>query len=181
MKQDMNDTFRIAFRAMVVAVMTLLTGSTAMAQTSTGPTIRGNVYGGGNLAEVQGNVTVNVKGGTVVNDVYGGGALASTNTANWDARLNDGAGGWADGKTSATNTTTVNLTGGNVGNAYGGGLGDADTPAYVYGDVTVEVDGTAFNISYDSYTEGETSVQVSKTGRVLAVTISMVRQKVLSR
>lgn len=156
-------------RVSLVAAVLLTMGGTVKAQDaaeSTGPTIRGNVYGGGNLAEVQGSVTVNVKGGTVVNDVYGGGALASTNTANWDARLNDGAGGWADGKTSATNTTTVNLTGGNVGNAYGGGLGDADTPAYVYGDVTVEVDGTAFNISYDSYTEGETTVQVSKTGRV---------------
>lgn len=156
-------------RVSLVAAVLLTMGGTVKAQEaaeSTGPTIRGNVYGGGNLAEVQGSVTVNVKGGTVVNDVYGGGALASTNTANWDATLNDGAGGWAEGKTSATNTTTVNLTGGNVGNAYGGGLGDADTPAYVYGDVTVEVDGTAFNISYDSYTEGETTVQVSKTGRV---------------
>ena len=156
-------------RVSLVAAVLLTMGGTVKAQDaaeSTGPTIRGNVYGGGNLAEVQGSVTVNVKGGTVVNDVYGGGALASTNTANWDAKLNDGAGGWAAGKTSASNTTIVNLTGGVVGNAYGGGLGDADTPAYVYGDVTVEVDGTAFNISYDSYTEGETTVQVSKTGRV---------------
>ena len=137
------------------------TGGTA----STGPTVRGNVFGGGNLAEVQGSVTVNVKGGTVVNDVYGGGALASTNTANWDAKLNDGAGGWAAGKTSASNTTIVNLTGGVVGNAYGGGLGDANTPAYVWGDVTVAVNGTMFTQTYQEYKNADES-NIPKTGQV---------------
>ena len=77
----MNGTFRIAFRAMVVAAMTLLTGSTATAQVH----VKGNVFGGGNLAEVGGSVTVNIKAGTVDNDVYGGGALANTNTNNWNA------------------------------------------------------------------------------------------------
>ena len=36
-------------------------------------------------------------------------------------------------------TTTVDLTGGVIGNAYGGGLGDADHPANVYGDVRVTI------------------------------------------
>lgn len=155
-------------RVSLVAAVLLTMGGTVKAQdaaVSTGPTIRGNVYGGGNLAEVQGSVTVNVKGGTVVNDVYGGGALASTNTANWDATLNDGAGGWAEGKTSATNTTTVNLTGGVVGNAYGGGLGDANTPAYVWGDVTVAVNGTMFTQTYQEYKNADES-NIPKTGQV---------------
>ena len=76
----MNDTFRIAFRAMFVAAMTLLTGSTATAQVH----VNGSVYGGGNLANVGGTVVVNMSAGTVDKDVYGGGALANTNTSNWD-------------------------------------------------------------------------------------------------
>ena len=67
-------------------------------------------------------------------------------------------------------TTTVNLTGGTVGNAYGGALGSASKAADVWGDVYLTVNGTAFTISNDSYTEGTgdnvTTVQVPKTGRV---------------
>ena len=102
----MSDTFRTAFRAMVVAAMTLLAGSTATAQVH----VKGNVYGGGNEADVTGSVTVNMTAGTVDKDVYGGGALANTNTSNTPG--------------ATTYTTTVNLKGGTIeGNAYGGGLG----------------------------------------------------------
>jgi hypothetical protein len=69
MKQDMNDTFRIAFRAMVVAAMTLLTVSTATAQVK----VYGNVYGGGNLADVKENTAVNMSAGQVYGNVFGGG------------------------------------------------------------------------------------------------------------
>ena len=69
MKQDMNDTFRIALRAMVVAAMTLLTVSTATAQVE----VHGNVYGGGNLADVKENTAVNMSAGQVYGNVYGGG------------------------------------------------------------------------------------------------------------
>jgi len=127
MKQDMNDTFRIVLRAMVVAAMTLLTVSTATAQdTPTGPRVRGNVYGGGNLATVGGSVTVNMKAGTVEKDVYGGGALANTNINN---ATNYGTESETVSSTS-TNTTTVNLTGGTImGDAYGGGLGRIEVTA----------------------------------------------------
>lgn len=127
MKQDMNDTFRIALRAMVVAAMTLLAGSTATAEdTSTGPTVHGNVYGGGNLATVGGSVTVNMSAGTVEKDVYGGGALANTNINN---ATNYGTESETVSSTS-TNTTTVNLTGGTImGDAYGGGLGCIEVTA----------------------------------------------------
>ena len=124
MKQDMNDTFRIALRAMVVAAMTLLAGNTAMAQ---GPTVHGDVYGGGNLATVGGSVTVNMSAGTVEKDVYGGGALANTNINN--ATNNYGTENETVPSTS-TNTTTVNLTGGTImGDAYGGGLGCIEVTA----------------------------------------------------
>ena len=126
MKQDMNDTFRIALRAMVMAAMTLLTVSTATAQdTPTGPRVRGNVYGGGNLATVGGSVTVNMSAGTVEKDVYGGGALANTN-------INNATNYGTENETvsSTSTTTTVNLTGGTImGDAYGGGLGRIEVTA----------------------------------------------------
>lgn len=108
-----------------------------------GGTIAQNVYGGGNIGSVSGSVAVNMIDGTVQKDVYGGGALADTQTSNWDAASNSGAGGWAIGKTSASATTTVRLTGGTIqGNAYGGGLGEEGKPAYVYGDVLLDLNGT---------------------------------------
>ena len=51
-------------------------------------------------------------------------------------------GSWSDGMNGDNGTTyktTVDLTGGIVGNAYGGGLGDADHAANVYGDVRVTI------------------------------------------
>ena len=94
-------------------------------------TIGKDVYGGGKAADVCQNVTVNVNSGNVTNDVYGGGALANTNTDNWDATANNGAGGWATNKNDETNGTTyktvVKLNGGTIGNAYGGGLGQLGT------------------------------------------------------
>ena len=105
--------------------------------------IAGSVFGGGEAGTVKESVAVNMTGGLILKDVYGGGALADTQTSNWDAAANSGAGGWADGKTSASTTTTVRLTGGNIlGEAYGGGLGETDKPAYVYGDVLLDLNGT---------------------------------------
>ena len=102
------------------------------------PTVNGSVYGGGQRGITLGTVAVNIVGGTMSNDVYGGGALADTNKGNWDVTNNT----WAQGKTSATYTTTVNMTGGTInGTAYGGGLGDANTEAIVYGDVKVNLNG----------------------------------------
>ena len=81
--------------------------------------------------------------GLILKDVYGGGALADTQTDNWDATANSGDGDWATGKTSASATTTVRLTGGRVGEeVFGGGLGEAGKPAYVWGDVLVDLNGT---------------------------------------
>ena len=139
-------------------------------------TINESVYGGGQRGITLGSVKVEMDGGAVVKDVYGGGALANTNKGNWD----DDKGTWADGKTSADYTTTVNLTGGTIGgDAYGGGLGQLGSDpieAKVYGDVKVNLgkakdDGkpdlsapaTAFNVTY--YTD-EGYTDVVKSGRV---------------
>ena len=113
-----------------------------------GADIKGSVFGGGEAGIVREGVTVNMTGGHVLKDVYGGGALADTQTDNWDATANSGAGGWAAGKTSASATTTVSLTGGIIGEeVFGGGLGQnadseqglADIEARVYGNVLVEL------------------------------------------
>lgn len=166
MTQDMNHTFGKALRAVFVAAMMSLTGSHALAQV----TVNGNVFGGGNLAEVKGRVEVNIKAGTVVNDVYGGGAKANTNSSVKTIDETD--------PDNPIYPTTVNLTGGTIGNAYGGGLGEKagvnggteDKEALVYGDVLVNVNGTAFTQEFDTYQEGTgeatTTVQVPRTGRV---------------
>ncbi len=84
--------------------------------------VNGNVFGGGNAANVSGNSTVLMQdNATVETDVYGGGALANVGTNN-------------------SNATTVTIEGGNVGgNVYGGGLGNAGTAALVNGVVTVNI------------------------------------------
>ena len=96
----------------------------------------GYVFGGGEAADQSGDVTVNIQGGTINEDVYGGGALANTNIGNVNGNT----------ITPATYTTTVNLTGGTMKNVYGGGLGDANTEATVYGNVLVNLnEGVADN------------------------------------
>ena len=105
--------------------------------------IAGSVFGGGEAGTVKGSVAVKMTGGLILNDVYGGGALADTQTSNWNADANNGAGGWADAEKSALHTTTVRLTGGTIlGEAYGGGLGETGKPAYVWGDVLLDLNGT---------------------------------------
>ena len=110
-------------------------------------TVKGSVFGGGELGLTKGSVVVNIKGGTVEEDVYGGGSLANTNTTSTVGHTN------ADGTVETETvhpTTTVNLLGGTIRNAYGGGLGrmaDATNnitaiEALVYGDVNVNLNGT---------------------------------------
>ena len=101
-----------------------------------GGTVFGSVFGGGEMGITKGNVAVSVTGGEVKEDVYGGGALADTNT-----------GHTAEHQLS----TTVSLTGGQVRDVYGGGLGQIAreasqgvaaleaVEAIVYGNVTVKL------------------------------------------
>ena len=105
--------------------------------------IASSVFGGGESGTVKESVAVNMTGGLILKDIYGGGALADTQTSNWDASANSGAGNWATGKSSSSATTTVRLTGGRIGEeVFGGGLGEAGKPAYVWGDVLVDLNGT---------------------------------------
>lgn len=103
------------------------------------PVIWGSVFGGGEAGTVKEGVAVNMTGGLIHKDIYGGGALADTQTSNWDAT----GGTWADAQESALHTTTVRATGGRVvEEIFGGGLGEDGKPAYVWGDVLVDLNGT---------------------------------------
>ena len=117
----------------------LLISGDALAE---GVNVKGYVFGGGNLADVGGSVVVNIESGLIEKDVHGGGALANTNINN---ATNYGAPNETISSTS-TNKTTVNLTGGTVnGDIYGGGLGNTDTAAWVYGDVALTLNGTTMD------------------------------------
>ena len=115
---------------------------TADNEGKTAQLIAGSVFGGGEAGTVEGSVAVSMTGGLILKDVYGGGALANTQTSNWDTTNNT----WATGKTSASATTTISLTGGRVvEEVFGGGLGEAGKPAYVFGNVLVELNnGVAY-------------------------------------
>ena len=104
------------------------------------------------------------KNGNSYTQVTDENAKAEANTEYYDGRVLPG-GNWAQGKTSASNTTTVTLTGGVIGNVYGGGLGDESTPVYVFGDVGVYVNRTS-----DIQTNGGSGVAF--THRTEDVTIS---------
>ena len=132
------------------------TTPTADNEGKTAQLIAGSVFGGGEAGTVKESVAVNMTGGLILKDLYGGGALADTQTSNWDASANSGAGDWADtDKTSALHTTTVRLTGGHVvEEVFGGGLGEAGKPAYVWGDVLLDLNGTTTMGTDKPTTEG---------------------------
>ena len=77
---DMDRYWNRYILRITILLTAFFVGGSAMAQV----TVNGSVYGGGNLADVGGSVTVNMRTGTVAKDVYGGGALANTNTNNWN-------------------------------------------------------------------------------------------------
>ena len=115
-------------------------------------TVRGSVFGGGELGLTKGSVIVTIKGGTIEEDVYGGGSLANTNTTSTVDLDGDGT------TENIDPTTTVNLKSGTINrNVYGGGLGRlakeaqgtegeegyqsavSEVKAMVYGEVLVEL------------------------------------------
>lgn len=151
MTKETRKMNRVLTKYIILAVA-LLMGSAATAQSS-GVVVEGNVFGGGNQANVKGSSSVTVKQtGTDVNgllpptiegDVYGGGALASVNvTATVDSETET----TTYSQTPGT-TTTVEITHGTInGNVYGGGLGESigyggteNIAALVYGKVYVNI------------------------------------------
>ena len=113
----------------------LLTALMASTNASAGVTIGGNVYGGGNLADVKTNTTVNMGGGQVEGNVYGGGNWGSVGTYDTSSDMK------TFDFTANTGTCNVTISGGTIGtgvamsadgtfangNVYGAGKGEADT------------------------------------------------------
>ena len=103
-------------------------------------------------------------------DVYTLITSSATATAEGHYYKKKVVGTWAAGKndesTGTVNKTTLILTGGSVGNVYGGGLGNTTTAANVYGDVKITVNkpeeltstagtGVAFSHKQQRVTFGE--------------------------
>ena len=122
------------------------------------------------------DVEVNIAGGLIRGDVYGGGAIANTNVHDKRNVPTDPNGSTYGAPSEAVFATTkVNLTGGIIlGDAYGGGQGviapDGATPeeianagALVRGDVTVTLSGTAFRLTTKTDDQGN---NIAASGRV---------------
>ena len=136
-----NIIFKVLFAAL------LLTSNAAMAQRESGNeggsntsvihvTVGDSIFGGGNKANVKGSCSVSITqpGCRVNGDVYGGGALAHVNVTA------TGSGENITYSPTSGATTTVEITHGTIGgDVYGGGLGNADTAALVFGEVTVNI------------------------------------------
>lgn len=123
----------------LAAAALLLLGGMAQAQTS-GVSIVGSVFGGGNEAAVGRGTTVciNQNNASIGGDVYGGGALAQVDTVRKSP---------TPPNATDEDYITVSILQGHVeGNVYGGGLGDstvysgsANVAAHVYGPVYVSI------------------------------------------
>ncbi|MBQ6378754.1 MAG: hypothetical protein IJJ56_08170 [Prevotella sp.] len=120
MTKDRNYTFMKPLRAVLVVSLAMLTTTTAMAQ---GVVVNGNVYGGGNKADVKVNTEVNISAGTVRGNVFGGGKGTADSFECEKAMVGDEedpgvdeSGNLKDGGTKVTiSNGTVN------GTVYGGG------------------------------------------------------------
>ena len=126
MTQDSNHTIVNGLRAVLVAAMVSLTGTQALAD---GVVVKGNVYGGGNLADVKVNTEVNMSTGTVEGSVFGGGKGKADNFTCDKAMVGVVDDGVTDNGENANprytlkdGGTTVTITNGMVeGDVYGGG------------------------------------------------------------
>ena len=114
----------------------------------TGGEVKENVYGGGALA----HTNTDNWNGTALSVTYhevSGLTVGTSSVVGYFTKDEDTYTKVTEGTAAANTTyykkadTTVSLSGGTIrGGAYGGGLGDANTAAYVYSDVLVDLNGT---------------------------------------
>ena len=161
-----------------------VTGSVAV--TIAGGTVTHDVYGGGALANTNtanwdpekentfyDEVSFLKVGESVVTGLYTKPAEEyvkvteeNTKAANGVTYYRQIKGGWAsDTNTSTTYTTTVTLTGGIMGNAYGGGLGDVDTPVYIFGNVMVKLNEGVSDPTKGAAFTRETATNITVGGK----------------
>ena len=147
--------YRGGAKLLGVLLAFLLAGGVATAQV----TIGGNVYGGGNKATVNGEVTVTIEAGTIDSNVYGGGNKAAVKgttavtLAGGTVDKNVFGGGNNAGVQTQTGvdgsgSATVTINGGTVGaNATAetyGVYGGCNNQGSVSGAVTVKINGGTF-------------------------------------
>ena len=109
----------------------------------------GNVFGGGNLAALNGAATVNIQKGTVSHNVYGGGNQAGVGSAAVSmtgGSVLEGLYGGCNTSGTVSGAISVSLTGGTIGtdathraDVFGGGLGAATATS---GNIGVTLNGT---------------------------------------
>lgn len=134
-------------------------------------TIKGNLYGGGNLSEVNGNININLSGeNNISGSIYGGGNKASV-TGNTDIRLDNITidsvyGGGNIGDVFGTTSVTV-LNESNIESIYGGGNQASVTTSNIY----VE-NGNVENVFGGSNSSGEVSISNVYTGTLNPVEAS---------
>ena len=139
----------------------------------TGGTVAQDVYGGGALADTN---TANWDGTTLTAKYFEVTGLTVGTSDVTGLFTKDGTTYTAATGTAQSGTkyyrltnTIVSLTGGKiVGAAYGGGLGDANTAAYVWGDVLVDLNGTTtMNTTTGKPTTDGTSIANDAKGCVV--------------
>lgn len=92
-----------------------------------------SAYGGGNIAKLVGNSTLNINSGTHTANIYGGGNVGIIDGAS-RVYINGGTqtGVFGGGNQAETTTTNVYIVGGNTNEVYGGGNQAGVTTSNVY-------------------------------------------------
>lgn len=97
------------FKSRYILPITLLLAALLTGGNATAVTVRGNVFGGGNMAGVDGNATVTLTTGTVAQGVYGG--------CNTQGTVGGAIEVYVNGGTVGSSSSTANVHGGGYGSA----------------------------------------------------------------
>ncbi len=115
-------TKKLKLRTLAMVVAMLCFGNVAMAQTHTGPTVKGAVYGGGRLANVGGSsITVTVHNADSLGAVFGGNDISGQ--AGVDNATVSVIIGTAQTSAEATNAAGETIPSIKIGSVYGGSNG----------------------------------------------------------
>ena len=95
--------------------------------------LKSDVYGGGNIAQTDGQTNININNGNHTANIYGGGNIGVVNgTAN--IKINGGTSNriYGGGNQASTTTTNVNIKSGYTNNVFGGGNQAGVTNSSIY-------------------------------------------------
>ena len=123
-------TYKDRYRLIYTLLLTALLAGGSLNVMAQGVVVHGNVYGGGNLADVKTNTAVNMSAGTVKGNVFGGGKGTGENSFTCDKAMvgeevADNACEDPDSETNKNKGTIVTISNGTVGTLEG--TGDTQT------------------------------------------------------